>query len=86
MPDAKVSDELAAKGDLGLHPIVVGIDECQVLFEHATHKSEATDLVTDLVKRGSAVAIMVLVATQRPDKDSLPTGIRANAVLRLCLR
>lgn len=85
-PDAKVTDELASRRDLGLHPVVIGLDEVQVMFEHAKHGSEFDELVTDLVKRGPAVGITVICATQRPDAKSLPSGIRANAVLRFCLR
>src|SRR6185436_11991549 len=85
-PDAKVTDSLASKPGLGLHPVVVALDECQALFENPEVGSEAEALVTDLVKRGPAVGISVLVATQRPDAKSLPTGISANAVLRLCLK
>jgi S-DNA-T family DNA segregation ATPase FtsK/SpoIIIE len=29
---------------------------------------------------------MLVLATQRPDKDSLPTGVSANAGIRFCLR
>ena len=85
-PDAKVTDELASDRSLSLHPVVVGIDECQVAFEHDKYGAEFEAVVTDLVKRGPAVGITVLVATQRPDKQSLPTGIRSNAVLRWALR
>lgn len=85
-PDAKVTDALASRRELRLHPVVIGIDECQVMFEHPTHGKEFDELVTDLVKRGPAVGVSVIVATQRPDAKSLPSGIRANAVLRFCLR
>lgn len=84
-PDAKTTDELASRRDLGLHPVVVALDECQVLFEHPDHGKEAEAVITDLVKRGPAVGITVIVATQRPDAKALPSGIRANAVLRFCL-
>ncbi|MFD0061752.1 cell division protein FtsK [Streptomyces sp. NPDC056690] len=85
-PESKVTSELASKRSLGLHPIVVGVDECQVLFEHDQHGKEFEEIFTDLVKRGPATGIVVLLATQRPDAKSLPTGISANASLRLCLK
>jgi S-DNA-T family DNA segregation ATPase FtsK/SpoIIIE len=71
---------------LGLHPIVVGVDECQVLFEHPESGKEFEEIITDLVKRGPATGIVVLLATQRPDAKSLPTGISANASARWCLK
>ena len=33
-----------------------------------------------------ALGTILLLATQRPDKDSLPTGISANVGIRFCLR
>ncbi|WP_405728892.1 cell division protein FtsK [Streptomyces sp. NBC_01537] len=85
-PESKVTSELASKRSLGLHPIVVGVDECQVWFEHPKYGGEFEEICTDLVKRGPATGITLLLATQRPDKDALPTGISANASARWCLK
>ncbi|MFD4697768.1 cell division protein FtsK [Streptomyces niveus] len=85
-PESKVTTELASKRSLGLHPIVVGVDECQVWFEHPVYGGEFKDICTDLVKRGPATGIVLLLATQRPDKDSIPTSISANASARWCLK
>ncbi|KWT63167.1 cell division protein FtsK [Streptomyces albus subsp. albus] len=85
-PESKVTSELADKRSLGLHPIVVGVDECQVLFEHPEHGKEFEEIGTDLVKRGPATGIVLLLATQRPDAKALPTGISANASARWCLK
>lgn len=85
-PENKVTDELANKKKLGLHPIVIGVDECQVWFEHPKHGDEFEEICTDLIKRGPATGIDLVLATQRPDAKSLPTGISANAVLRFCLK
>ncbi|WP_432016187.1 cell division protein FtsK [Streptomyces hydrogenans] len=85
-PENKVTSQLADKPSLGLHPIVIGVDECQVLFEHPEHGKEFEEIATDLVKRGPATGIVLLLATQRPDAKSLPTGISANAGARWCLK
>ncbi|WP_371527238.1 cell division protein FtsK [Streptomyces sp. NBC_01283] len=85
-PESKVTSQLADKPSLGLHPIVIGVDECQVLFEHPKHKDEFEEIATDLVKRGPATGIVLLLATQRPDAKALPTGISANASARWCLK
>ncbi|MFJ1651745.1 cell division protein FtsK [Streptomyces sp. NPDC088337] len=85
-PESKATSQLADKRSLGLHPIVVGVDECQVLFEHPEHGKEFEEIATDLVKRGPATGIVMLLATQRPDAKSLPTGISANASARWCLK
>ena len=64
----------------------LGVDECQELFAHPKYGADAGDLCTRLIKVGPALGIIVILATQRPDKDSLPTGISANVGIRFCLR
>jgi len=56
------------------------------MFEHPRYGSEFEDICTDLAKRGPALGMVLALATQRPDAKSLPTGISANAVLRMCLK
>ncbi|MFF7332728.1 cell division protein FtsK [Streptomyces sp. NPDC008150] len=85
-PESKVTSALADKRSLGLHPIVITVDECQKWFEHAKYGAEFEEICTDLVKRGPATGIVLLLATQRPDAKSLPTGISANASARWCLK
>lgn len=85
-PESKVTPALASDKSLGLHPIVVGFDECQVPFEHEKYGEELTSICTDVAKRGPALGIVGMFATQRPDAKSLPPGISANAVLRFCLK
>ena len=36
-PENKVTPDLASNKTLRLHPVVVGVDECQVMFEHPKH-------------------------------------------------
>jgi len=85
-PEGKVTDHLASRRDLGLHPIVLAMDECGLAFDHATHGAKITGICVDLVKRGPAAGIILIPATQRIDAASVPTGISANAVLRLALK
>ncbi|MFC9631422.1 cell division protein FtsK [Streptomyces mirabilis] len=85
-PESKVTPALASDKKYGLHPIVVGLDECQVPFEHEKYGPELESICTDITKRGPALGIVGLFATQRPDAKSLPPGISANAVLRFCLK
>jgi S-DNA-T family DNA segregation ATPase FtsK/SpoIIIE len=85
-PESKVTPALASDKSLGLHPIVVGFDECQVPFEHEKYGEELTSICTDVAKRGPALGIVGMFATQRPDAKSLPPGISANAILRFCLK
>jgi S-DNA-T family DNA segregation ATPase FtsK/SpoIIIE len=85
-PENKVTPELAGMRSLGLHPVVLGVDECQRWFEHPAYGKEIEAICGDLVRRGPAAGIITMFGTQRPDKDSLPTGIRGNVVLRFCLK
>ncbi|WP_406128329.1 cell division protein FtsK [Streptomyces canus] len=85
-PESKVTPALADDKSLGLHPIAISIDECQVLFEHEKYGAELESICVDITKRGPALGIIGMYATQRPDAKSLPTGISANAVLRFCLK
>ncbi|MCX5324307.1 cell division protein FtsK [Streptomyces sp. NBC_00120] len=85
-PESKVTPELANDKSLCLHPIVVGLDECQKGFEHEKYGAEIEEICTDIAKRGPALGIVGMFATQRPDAKSLPPGISANAVLRFCLK
>ena len=57
-PENKVTPELAADKRLGLHPVVIAVDECQVAFEHKTYGGELEEIATDLVKRGPALGML----------------------------
>ncbi|WP_239394732.1 cell division protein FtsK, partial [Frankia sp. CiP3] len=84
-PENKVTPELSRT--IGnLQPIVFAIDECQELFGNKDYKDEATQLCVAIMKRGPAMGIILMLATQRPTKDSLPLDISANMGIRLCLR
>ena len=85
-PENKVTDELASDPRLGLHPIAIAVDETQVAFGHPVYGAELTAIATDLTKRGPALGIIQILATQRPDKESIPTPISANVVLRFALK
>jgi S-DNA-T family DNA segregation ATPase FtsK/SpoIIIE len=89
-PENKVTPTLAARRGLGLHPLVMAIDECQELFTHprfgGREGGEAGELAEKIIKLGRALGIVLLLATQRPDAASLPTGVRANVGIRFCLR
>ncbi|MDN5856284.1 MAG: cell division protein FtsK, partial [Actinomycetia bacterium] len=86
VPDSKVTRELADRRGLGLHPIVFVADEAQELFAHDDYGKEAAELATRIIKRGRALGVVLILATQRPDKDSLPTGVSANVGVRFALR
>lgn len=85
-PENKVTEELANDKSLGLHPIVFAVDECQELFTHPEYGKEASSLAEKIVKRGPAMGVIPVFATQRPDAQSLPTGVASSIGIRFCLR
>jgi S-DNA-T family DNA segregation ATPase FtsK/SpoIIIE len=87
-PDNKVTDALANRRELGLEPVVLGCDECQVWFEHPDKaiREEFIAICTDLEKRGPALGIIPYYATQKPSAKSIPSDIADNASVRLCFK
>lgn len=86
VPDAKTTREVANKRNLGLYPKVIFLDEVQNLYQHETYGKEAERLVLDVIRMGRAVGVILVQSTQRPDANSLPKAISANAGIRIGLR
>ena len=86
VPESKVTPQLSRRRSLGLGTVVLAVDECQELFTHPEYGGEADELCTAIIKRGPALGIILILATQRPDAKSLPTGVSANVGVRFCLR
>jgi S-DNA-T family DNA segregation ATPase FtsK/SpoIIIE len=83
-PENKVTPELASLKGSGLHPLVVFVDEIQELFL-SIYGKKAAEVAEKVIKLGRALGVILLLGTQIPDKDSLPTGITRNVNTRLCL-
>jgi S-DNA-T family DNA segregation ATPase FtsK/SpoIIIE len=84
----KVPKHLAARKDLGLHPLFLFIDEVHVLFgdEQVGGKTgRATVAMKALLNMARAFNIHLLIATQRPDDRTLPAEIRDRYGMRACL-
>ena len=84
-PENKVTPELAALPGSGLHPLVVFVDEIQELFLFGKTGKAAGETAEKCIKLFRALGIILLLGTQIPDKDSLPTGITRNINTRFCL-
>lgn len=85
-PDKRVTREIANKRSLKLWPLVAVFDECQNLFAHPTYGKQAGEDAEFVIKLGRALGVVLVLATQRPDKDSLPTGVSGNVSIRFCLK
>jgi S-DNA-T family DNA segregation ATPase FtsK/SpoIIIE len=80
-PEGKVTPELAAKAGSGLHPVLILIDEAHELLVD----KEAASAAERLIKRGRALGIIVVLATQIPDKSAVPPSITRCVTVRWCL-
>ena len=73
-PENKVTPELAADKRLGLHPIVIAIDECQVAVRApgatAARPRRSAPTWPSAARRWASCCML---ATQRPDAKSIPT-------------
>ena len=83
-PDGKLTRELAA--DRRLRPIVAIWDEVQNMFLHPDHGADAADDLAYVMRLGRAYGIIVILATQRPDKECLPTQISGLVQARFCMK
>jgi hypothetical protein len=71
--------------------LVTVVDECQTILDARQHvdkearvlSNECAAIVEDLVRRGRAAGVLTILATQKPTAESVPTGIRDNAGLRI---
>ena len=85
-PDRKTTREIANRRSLRLWPLMAGFDEVQNLFGHPKFGKQAGEDAVFVIKIGRALGVFLVLATQRPDKDSLPTGVSGNVSTRFCLK
>lgn len=77
---------------LGMKPIFVILDECQVWLKLSKNKDTAKiqaailEAVENLIRMGRSAGIVVVITTQRPSAVSIPTDVRDNAQLKLCFK
>lgn len=84
-PEGKVTPELASRPGSGLHPVFILVDEAHELFGHPDVGKDAAAAAERLIKRGRALGLIVVLATQIPDRSSLPPGITRCVNTRWCL-
>ncbi|MET7658038.1 FtsK/SpoIIIE domain-containing protein [Streptomyces sp. NPDC005463] len=85
-PDKRITRSIADKRSLKLWPLLAVFDECQNLFAHSKYGKQAGEDAEFIIKLGRALGVILVLATQRPDKESLPTGISGNVSIRFALR
>ncbi|QYN18842.1 FtsK/SpoIIIE domain-containing protein [Amycolatopsis sp. DSM 110486] len=95
-PESKVTPEMSRDKSLNMPITAIFIDEVQVPLEDRTpvdvqgKKLPAGEyvgeLLTWLAKKGPAAGIVLVLATQRPDSKTIPSGLRAVLGSRFALR
>ncbi|MFI7272638.1 cell division protein FtsK [Streptomyces sp. NPDC049879] len=85
-PDKRITRAIADRRSLRLWPLVAVFDECQNIFLSPRHGKQAAMDAEFVIKLGRALGVVLILSTQRPDKDSLPTGVSGNVSIRFCLK
>lgn len=75
-PEGQLTRALATDPEMDLNPIVIFIDEVQWALAHHTYGRRIVALLENIVKGGQYVGVWLVLATQRPDRLSVPTQIR----------
>jgi S-DNA-T family DNA segregation ATPase FtsK/SpoIIIE len=82
LPDGKITPEFAARPGSGLHPVFILIDEFHELLLNRKGVAEKCERV---IRRGRALGIMFVLATQIPDANTIPTSITKCVSIRICM-
>jgi S-DNA-T family DNA segregation ATPase FtsK/SpoIIIE len=95
-PESKITPDMSRDRELNMPVTAIFIDEVQVPLEDRTpvavqgKKLTAGEyigeLLTWLAKKGPAAGIVLVLATQRPDSKTIPSGLRAVLGSRFALR
>jgi DNA segregation ATPase FtsK/SpoIIIE, S-DNA-T family len=95
-PESKITPAMSRDPNLGIPITAVIIDEVHVFLENPTREQIGgkkttlgdyiADLLTYLVRKGPAAGIIVILATQRPDSNTIPSRLRAVLGSRFALR
>jgi DNA segregation ATPase FtsK/SpoIIIE, S-DNA-T family len=95
-PESKITPVISRDPHLGMPITAVIIDEVHVFLENPTREQVTgkkttlgeyiADLLTYLVRKGPAAGIVIILATQRPDSNTIPSRLRAVLGSRFALR
>jgi S-DNA-T family DNA segregation ATPase FtsK/SpoIIIE len=82
-PEGKLTRELARHKKF--RPLVVIFDEVQNLFTDETYGKQAAADLGYVIRLGRALGIIIILSTQRPDANMIPTAVTGNILGRFCL-
>ncbi|ORA54187.1 hypothetical protein [Mycobacteroides franklinii] len=76
--------------ELGVTPVFIILDECQKFLDWSGMEKDEKAIVAanrkyirEMVQEGRSAGVVVILITQKPTSESIPTIIRDNAALRL---
>jgi S-DNA-T family DNA segregation ATPase FtsK/SpoIIIE len=90
-PEGKITPELQQRG---FRPHVIVVEECQNIFGHRDESGvkrsplakQALYYATQLAKVGPAAGYILILATQRPSAEVIPTDLRDVLSIRIALK
>jgi S-DNA-T family DNA segregation ATPase FtsK/SpoIIIE len=95
-PESKITPAISRDPELNMPITAVIIDEVQVFLENPTKTlvggkkttlgEYIVDLLAYLARKGPAAGIVVILATQRPDSQTIPSRLRSVLGSRFALR
>jgi S-DNA-T family DNA segregation ATPase FtsK/SpoIIIE len=85
-PEEKLTRELCRTRPGQFHLSVIAMDEFHIPLAHPTFGPLIAEILIDLVKRGPAAGVILVLATQKVDSDAVPTALRDQIGLRLALK
>jgi S-DNA-T family DNA segregation ATPase FtsK/SpoIIIE len=85
-PEGKLTPGIARNKRLDMPLRLVCVDEVQRYLEHPDHGKAILELLTDLVKVGPAVGLMLVLATQKPDSKVMPDSLRGQLGIRFAMK
>jgi S-DNA-T family DNA segregation ATPase FtsK/SpoIIIE len=81
LPNGAITPEIGARKGSGLHPLFVLLDEFHELL---LARPEVAGKIERILRRARALGIMLVLATQIPDSNTIPTGITKQVSVRIC--
>jgi hypothetical protein len=85
-PDGAITRAIASDPRMRFRPIVAIFDEVHNLYLNERLGPQAAKDLATVIRSGRALGIIVVQATQRPDKDSMPTTMSGIVTSRFCMK
>jgi S-DNA-T family DNA segregation ATPase FtsK/SpoIIIE len=85
-PDSKLTPAMSRNKVLKMRLQLIAIDEIQRYLEHKQHGARILELLIDIAKVGPSTGFMLVLATQRPDSQVIPSDLSGQMGIRFALK